>query len=110
MPNHVHVLIEPLQSLAAIVQAWKSFTARWALSRNEELQLGIPSSRHLWMREYWDRYIRDENHLTGVIQYIHDNPVKAGLCGNAQEWPWSSAGNADVPVGSGTGRRSRREK
>ena len=108
MPNHVHVLLEPRFPLAKIVQGWKSVTARWALAHNDAMGLGIPDPRHLWMREYWDRYIRDDNHLKAVIDYIHHNPVKAGLCGEPAEWPWSgnadvlvgSSGNADVPVGS----------
>ena len=99
MPNHVHVLMETLSPIARIVQGWKSVTARWALARNEELQLGIPDFKHLWMREYWDRYIRDDAHLEKAMLYIHQNPVKAGLCAKAEDWPWSSARSADVPVG-----------
>lgn len=91
MPNHVHVLIEPQTDLARIVQSWKSYTGRWALARNAELGLGIPPP-HLWRREYWDRYIRDESHLVAVREYIHANPVKAGLCRRPEDWPWSSAG------------------
>ncbi len=109
MPNHVHVLIEPTMNLATIVQGWKSFTARWVLQKNEELALKIPSSDQFWMREYWDRYIRDAEHYQKAVEYIHQNPVKAGLCQTAETWPWSSAfsgnafpGSADVPVGSYT--------
>lgn len=90
MPNHVHVLIETLAPLAKTVQSWKSFTGRWALTHNAELRLGVPG-REFWMREYWDRYVRNETHFQSAVRYIHDNPVKAGLCGEATAWPWSSA-------------------
>jgi REP element-mobilizing transposase RayT len=107
MPNHVHVLVEPLVGLARIVQGWKSFTAHWVLGKNEEFALGIPTSGQLWMREYWDRYIRDARHYQRAVEYIHQNPVKAGLCRTAQAWPWSSAsygsgtpGSAGVPAGT----------
>lgn len=90
MPNHVHVLIEPRYALPRIVQSWKSFVGRWALSHNARLGLGIPVGA-LWMRGYWDRYIRDERHFNAAIDYIHTNPVKAGLCGAAEQWRWSSA-------------------
>jgi putative transposase len=90
MPNHVHVLIEPLVSLPKIVQSWKSYTGRWALLHNAELGLGVPGNA-FWMRDYWDRYIRNEQHLAAVIHYIHENPVTAGLCDSALDWPWSSA-------------------
>ena len=91
MPNHVHVLVEPVVELARIVQGWKSVTSRWALARNEEMGLGIPDVRQFWMREYFDRYMRDEEHLGRSVEYIHNNPVKAGLCARAEEWRWSSA-------------------
>ena len=90
MPNHVHVLIEPKVPVSKIVQSWKSYTGRWARQHDAELGLGVPG-KHFWMREYWDRYIRDENHFHSTIAYIHDNPVKAGLCAYSYEWPWSSA-------------------
>jgi len=92
MPNHVHVLIEPRVSLGKIVQSWKSFTGRWGIEHWAELGLGVPvPGGAFWMRDYWDRYIRDERHLQTTIQYIHDNPVKAGLCDEPQAWRWSSA-------------------
>lgn len=93
MPNHVHVIIETLTPIARIVQSWKSVTARWALAHNEELKLGIPDTKHLWMRDYWDRYIRNDTHFENTVIYIHQNPVKADLCERAEDWPWSSAGS-----------------
>lgn len=101
MPNHVHILFEPRADLATIVQGWKSFTSRWVLRQNQRLGLAIPESDQLWMREYWDRYIRDAEHYRKAVDYIHQNPVKAGLCREPKDWSWSSAspGNADVLVG-----------
>lgn len=51
---------------------------------------GAPRNITLWQREYWDRFIRDENHFQKAIEYIHMNPVKAGLVDNADDWAWSS--------------------
>jgi type I restriction enzyme R subunit/putative DNA methylase len=100
MPNHVHVLIDPAEPISKSIQGWKSFTARWLLAHNERLGLGILDPHHVWMREYWDRFIRDDDHLRATIDYIHRNPVKAGLCREPGEWPWSSAaGSADGLVG-----------
>lgn len=101
MPNHVHVVIEPREKLGKIVQSWKSFTGRWAMERNAELGLSVPGKR-FWMREYWDRFIRNESHLKSVVEYIHNNPVAAGLCKSPEQWEWSSAspGNAEPQLGS----------
>jgi len=74
MPNHVHLLIEinAGYSMPKVIQSWKGFTARKA---NQLLG----SSGHFWQRDYFDRYIRNEEHYYNTIDYIHDNPVKAGL-------------------------------
>jgi REP element-mobilizing transposase RayT len=94
MPNHVHILVQPLPgwTLAAIVASWKKFTAaRIADCRRHRGESIAPP---IWHREYWDRYIRDERHYAQTIAYIHDNPVKAGLCATAHDWPWSSDARA----------------
>jgi len=103
MPNHVHVLFQPVSGFAVekIVGSWKKFTARKicdALCVNDQDAIAP-----VWHREYWDRYIRDENHLTRAIEYIHQNPVKARLCSSPEGWRWSSAfpGNANLPIGGG---------
>ena len=55
-------------------------------------EIGVPGGvPRVWHREYWDRYIRDERHLRQAIEYIHQNPVKAGLIAKAESWLWSSA-------------------
>lgn len=90
MPNHVHILIKPSCSLPRIVQGWKTYSARWALKNAGKLDLQLPLGG-FWMRGYWDRYIRSEDHLTAAIHYIQQNPVKAGLCQRVEDWQWSSA-------------------
>ncbi|GIW77357.1 MAG: hypothetical protein KatS3mg104_2420 [Phycisphaerae bacterium] len=86
MPNHVHVLITPLygNSLSSIVHSWKSFTAKEA---NKLLGRAGP----FWQNDYFDRFIRNEEHWQRVIAYIHENPVRAGLRATPEEWPYSSA-------------------
>jgi REP element-mobilizing transposase RayT len=118
MPNHVHVLFEPLAGycVSDIVASWKKFTARRLTGdtpgnatlpsgENDTVanrEIGVPGKKPpIWHREYWDRYIRNERHFTAAVEYIHNNPVKAGLVSRAEEWPWSSAhpGHATLPSG-----------
>jgi REP element-mobilizing transposase RayT len=42
-----------------------------------------------WQDESHDRVVRNENELNRVIQYVLDNPVKAGLVQTWEEWLWS---------------------
>jgi len=106
MPNHVHVLFEPLGgwTVARIVASWKSFTGRRIAEYEDgdqaqgqgEGQAGAWRSQgegRVWQREYWDRFVRDERHFYTAMDYIHENPVKAGLVEKGEDWEWSSAGS-----------------
>jgi REP element-mobilizing transposase RayT len=44
-----------------------------------------------WQREYYDRYLRKEEHFAAAVMYIENKPVKAGLCQTAAEWRYGSA-------------------
>jgi len=80
MPNHVHVLIRTTGDLVRIIQSWKSFTGKWALQNNKKFNLGIDNdATQFWMPEYWDRFIRDEEHFNNAVRYILNNPLKANL-------------------------------
>lgn len=91
MPNHVHALLTPRsgESLSQILHSWKSFTANKA-----NTVMGRTGS--FWQREYFDRYLRNEEHFAAAIAYIENNPVKAGLCRTAAEWRYSSASYRDA--------------
>ena len=84
MPNHVHILIQTFDgyALADIIHSWKSYTSS-AINN----VLGRTGS--VWAREYWDRYIRNEDHYFQTMHYILQNPVKAGFCKTAKDWPRS---------------------
>jgi REP element-mobilizing transposase RayT len=70
--------------LSSIMHSIKSYTANQA---NRILD----RSGDFWATEYFDRYIRDGKHFSSTVAYIHNNPVKAGLCALAADWPFSSA-------------------
>jgi putative DNA methylase len=74
MPNHALVIVEQIEGwpLASVVHSWKSFSAN-AVNR----VLGRTGS--VWMREYFDRFMRDNDHFNTAIAYVEGNPVSAGL-------------------------------
>jgi hypothetical protein len=81
MPNHVHVVVEPLQgyTLPEILHSWKSFTAKQA---NRLLgRKGI-----FWQDEYYDHLVRSEGDYDRVVSYTESNPNNAGL----RDWAWVS--------------------
>ncbi len=79
MPNHVHVIVRPLgeNQLSEILHSWKSFTAK-------EANRILRRTGQFWQEEYYDHLIRDEEEFNAEVQYVLDNPLKAGL----KDWPW----------------------
>jgi REP element-mobilizing transposase RayT len=86
MPNHVHALIETVLGypLGKIVQSWKSFTAN-------EINKLLKRKGQFWQEDYFDRFIRNQQHFDNAVFYIHNNPVKAGLVKCPEDFPYSSA-------------------
>jgi valyl-tRNA synthetase len=80
MPNHVHAVIQPIgqHQLADILHSWKSFTAK-------EINKALGRQGQLWMEEYYDHLIRDREDFVSQVNYVLDNPAKAGL----KNWPWA---------------------
>jgi REP element-mobilizing transposase RayT len=81
MPNHVHVVFQALgeNTLPRILHSWKSFSAK-------EANKILGRSGEFWQREYYDHLIRDESDFYRAVQYVLDNPKKAGL--KNWEWVW----------------------
>lgn len=71
MPNHVHMLVKPLQKLALVMQRVKGASAKGI----NDL-LGRRGS--FWEKDYYDKAIRDEDHFRVVYRYIKNNPLKLG--------------------------------
>ena len=94
MPNHVHLLVTPIEDVSKMMQSLKRFTARQA---NEILgQTGQP----FWQEESYDRLVRNETEFQRIARYIETNPVRAGLASTIEEFPCSS-GRADCQSAAG---------
>jgi REP element-mobilizing transposase RayT len=93
MPNHVHVVFTPRPgfTVSSILHSWKSFTAK-------RLCKVLPQGAVVWERESFDHLIRTPADWEWFVEYIHQNPVKAGLCQAPTEWPYSSIGVRFQPI------------
>ena len=94
MPNHYVVKSNRWRAphVSGIVKSWKSF-----ISRHANAHLGRAGT--FLEPDYFDRYMRNEDHLMRTIDYIENNPVTAGLAEKATAWPWSSASLEHGPSG-----------
>jgi putative transposase len=84
MPNHFHLLITPAESLERSLQLIKggfSFRAKRELKFEGKI----------WQSSYYDRRVRDSSEYEKIKRYIRQNPVRARLVENAEDYPFSSA-------------------
>lgn len=88
--NHVHVVLRLLDNLEVKTQKYldevmhsiKLFSAKKC---NEVLG----KTGQFWQHESYDRLIRNDDEKFRIIQYVVNNPVKAGLIQNPLEWKWT---------------------
>lgn len=83
MTTHYHLVVEA--SRYDLSRGLQQLNGRHALAFN------IRHGRygHLFGGRYSVRLIEDEQYLFDACAYVLLNPVKAGLCDRAEEWPWS---------------------
>ena len=99
MPSHHHWLFLPIEKYFNRQQALTSNkrTPREQISHSVQSYTSnqcnqiLGTSGTFWLDETYDHFSRDEDELFRIIEYIEQNPVKAGLVDNAEDWPWSSA-------------------
>ena len=106
MPNHVHLLLNPLEDAPAISHLLDRIKQPFSKEIKELLTKGNQRLlRQLTVQErpartcfrFWqegpgyDRNIYSKEAMTASLDYIHNNPVKGGLCERAIDWKWSSA-------------------
>jgi len=91
MPDHVHVILQPIEkngtveSLGNIIGDIKRYCAR---KINDLLQ----RRGSLWLRESYDRIIRDMNEYKRTARYTFQNPVEARLVEHGEDWKWWRSG------------------
>jgi putative transposase len=89
MPNHVHFLaaLPELAQLSRLMQGYKGLSSR----RLREAADTPVSGGSVWMRRFDDLIVISERQFRIKLEYIHNNPVRAGLTSAAVDWPFSSA-------------------
>jgi REP element-mobilizing transposase RayT len=84
MGNHVHLLLkETDEPLANIFRRVNTRYAQWFNWKYQR-------SGHLFQDRYKSEPVQNEAYFITAIRYIHNNPVKAGLCKKPDAYKWSS--------------------
>jgi putative transposase len=96
MPSHLHAILgfPNIELLSKFMQSFKSISSRKIkrLELNEwSKEFFKNNTFQFWMPRFDDSIIVSEKHFIRKLEYIHNNPVKAGLVSNAVDWYYSNA-------------------
>ena len=118
MPDHVHFFCAPardereikMKTLSSFMQQWKQWTSKRILRDSCSPQRGSCSSDRgsyspergscspdrrsgqqapIWQAEFFDHILRSSESFFEKWEYMHQNPVRAGLVERSEDWPWS---------------------
>lgn len=99
MPNHIHILINTHSK--EVLQKHRKFKGDYHKLVMQQLSNLLNAYTKAYNKKYerrgalWIDYtkrfeIESDSHLTAVINYIHQNPIKHGFTQNLNDWPHSS--------------------
>jgi REP-associated tyrosine transposase len=84
MPTHLHLLLRPNNhDLAAAMNGIKAVT-------NTRIVHARKTRVAIWQPKYFDNITRRVRDFWAKLEYIHNNPVAAGLAATPRDWKWSS--------------------
>jgi putative transposase len=84
MPNHYHLILETDREVLSAGMHRLNFLHAQRFNRRYD-RVG-----HLFQNRFKSRVIESDEHLAAAILYVRENPVRAGLCEVAADWPSAS--------------------
>lgn len=85
MPNHFHLLLSPIG--VTLERTMQFIKGGFSFRVNKELG----NAMEIWERGYIDHRIRDAGDYAKHVEYIRQNPVRAGLVSREEDYLWCSA-------------------
>jgi putative transposase len=101
MPDHIHMILNPMEcDISLIMRKLKGKSAKLILdllrSDNRQfllktLELKSRGRQHaVWLKDFSSIDLWSHKFVMQKLNYIHMNPVRAGLCDHPSNWKWSS--------------------
>ena len=86
MPDHYHMAIglHSAKSLSELIASLDKYTA-------SRINRSLGRRGAFWEEGFYDHAIRDRKDFNSILDYIHNNPVAAGLIDEPEGWPYSTA-------------------
>lgn len=107
MPDHIHLFSAPARrdypALKEWVGFWKSLVSRALLGKGPLVhQVAVErdppggtasTPPSIWQRDFWDTQLRHGDSYSDKWEYVRNNPVRAGLVANWDDWKFTGEMN-----------------
>ncbi|MEO7493533.1 MAG: transposase [Massilia sp.] len=87
LPDHAHAIwtLPPGDTDAA--SRWRAVKIAFSKAVSKT---GPASGGAIWAKHYLDHPVFDDAEYAALVDYVHGNPQRHGLCAAAGDWQWSS--------------------
>lgn len=82
MPDHVHLMFRLRSGILS------EGMRRFSLLTTERIHSALEMDGPIWQDGFYDHAMRGERSMTAYLIYMAQNPVRAGLVGRAEDWPF----------------------
>ncbi|NJN96148.1 MAG: transposase [Anaerolineales bacterium] len=111
MPDHIHLIMWPFGEavVSDVMRDFKKFTstriirqaeverlADWLTAFEQAGEQTGRSDNKVWQDSYWDENVYTERFLRQKLNYVHRNPLRAGLVERVVDYPYSSYRNYEL--------------
>jgi putative transposase len=104
MPNHVHLILNPVEcDISLIGKELKGKSGKriidWLKENNYQSSLekiALPKTQKrnhsftVWQKKVTSIDLTSPKFIRQKLNYVHLNPIRAGLCEHPAKWKWSS--------------------
>jgi REP element-mobilizing transposase RayT len=79
MPDHIHLFVCGIDDFVL---------GTWVAGLKRVVAAAVTGGRSIWQRGFFDHVIRSNESYSEKWNYVQQNPVRAGLVADADEWPF----------------------
>ena len=85
MDNHVHLIVQTTHNIT-ISKIMHAVTLSFSVQFRKKYQY----TGYVWQGRFKSNVIEGDNYILSCIEYIHNNPIRAKIVQQPQDYPWSS--------------------
>ncbi|HEX9171987.1 MAG TPA: transposase [Telluria sp.] len=89
LPDHAHAIWTLPPGDDDCAGRWRTVKIAFSKALHKAGTCGSPASA-VWKRHYQQHRVASEPEYCALVDYVHMNPMRHGLCQHAADWPWSS--------------------